>query len=116
MFKLKSRHGGLPRRHGPRFSPGNRAGSGIGQQRLCRVAIRRDLGRQRVHAVELRFGADEGVKGDVDVLAIKVAGKVEEIERKSVVKGKSVSVRVDLGGRRILNKKTRDTNKIQKMR
>src|SRR3546814_4010621 len=81
MFKLKSRHGGLPRRHGPRFSPGNRAGSGIGQQRLCRVAIRRDLGRQRVHAVELRFGADEGVKGDVDVLAIKVAGKVEEMRR-----------------------------------
>src|SRR3546814_3020011 len=77
--KWKSRHGGLPRRHGPRFSPGNRAGSGIGQQRLCRVAIRRDLGRQRVHAVELRFGAAEGVKGDVDVLAIKVAGKVEEM-------------------------------------
>src|SRR3546814_5845128 len=78
MFKLKSRHGGLPRRHGPRSSPGNRAGSGIAQQRLCRVAIRRDLGRQRVHAVELRSGADECVKGDVDVLAIKVAGKVEE--------------------------------------
>src|SRR3546814_13440337 len=29
-----------------------------------------------------------------------------EIDRKSVVSGKSVSVRVDLGGRRILKKKT----------
>src|SRR3546814_20887843 len=31
------------------------------------------------------------------------------IERKSVVKGKSVSVRVDIGGRRIIKKKTKKT-------
>src|SRR3546814_20939059 len=29
----------------------------------------------------------------------------DQLDRKSVVKGKSVSVRVDLGGRRIINKK-----------
>src|SRR3546814_17598552 len=32
------------------------------------------------------------------------------VDRKSVVSGKSVSVRVDLGGRRIINKKTLQTN------
>src|SRR3546814_20069702 len=31
--------------------------------------------------------------------------RLEEIDRKSVVEGKSVSVRVDLGGRRIIKKK-----------
>src|SRR3546814_14529775 len=35
-------------------------------------------------------------------------------DRKSVVKGKSVSVRVDLGGRRILKKKNNQTVKSQK--
>src|SRR3546814_17958827 len=34
-----------------------------------------------------------------------------ELDRKRVVSGKSVSVRVDLGGRRIIKKKTIDTNK-----
>src|SRR3546814_13390922 len=33
---------------------------------------------------------------------------VNSADRKSVVQGKSVSVRVDLGGRRIFNKKKRD--------
>src|SRR3546814_12144904 len=33
-----------------------------------------------------------------------------EADRKSVVKGKSVSVSVDLGGRRILKKNTHNTN------
>src|SRR3546814_13477026 len=33
-------------------------------------------------------------------------------DRKSVVKGKSVSVRVDLGGRRLINKKPNEQNKI----
>src|SRR3546814_16598948 len=35
-----------------------------------------------------------------------VAGVADAIDRKSVVAGKSVSVRVDLGGRRNLKKKT----------
>src|SRR3546814_12308870 len=36
---------------------------------------------------------------------------VRVIDRKSVVSGKSVSVRVDLCGRRIIKKKTKATNK-----
>src|SRR3546814_11702360 len=34
---------------------------------------------------------------------------LDQVDRKSVVKGKSVSVRVDLGGRRIINKQTKQT-------
>src|SRR3546814_15105399 len=50
-----------------------------------------------------------------DVLArIVLRGDVDQIDRKSVVKGKSVSVRVDLGGRRIIKKKKHNTNKITK--
>src|SRR3546814_14026589 len=44
-----------------------------------------------------------------DELAKEMAGRAElerELDRKSVVSGKSVSVRVDLGGRRIIKKKT----------
>src|SRR3546814_12959757 len=37
-------------------------------------------------------------------------------DRKSVVEGKSVSVRVDLGGRRTLNKKKRQINQKKKPR
>src|SRR3546814_17270805 len=37
------------------------------------------------------------------------------IDRKSGVKGKSVSVRVDLGGRRNINKKTKNEIKTQDM-
>src|SRR3546814_12856898 len=37
----------------------------------------------------------------------------EKLDRKSAVSGKSVSVRVDLGGRRILKKKTNTKNKQQ---
>src|SRR3546814_17740218 len=38
----------------------------------------------------------------------------ESQERKSVVQGKSVSVRVDLGGRRIIKKKTKTSNKTKR--
>src|SRR3546814_21012874 len=38
----------------------------------------------------------------------KAAGIHHPSDRKSVVSGKSVSVRVDLGGRRIINKKTEE--------
>src|SRR3546814_18741403 len=41
--------------------------------------------------------------GYVDVMAQHVAQR--PVDRKSVVSGKSVSVRVDLGGRRIIKKK-----------
>src|SRR3546814_17273141 len=43
-------------------------------------------------------------------LGLAVLGEVE-LDRKSVVGGKSVSVRVDLGGRRILKKKKNSNNK-----
>src|SRR3546814_17178390 len=44
--------------------------------------------------------------------SVSGAGKVgmDELDRKSVVSGKSVSVRVDLGGRRIIKKKTKTKN------
>src|SRR3546814_11276879 len=35
-----------------------------------------------------------------------------DVDRKSVVEGKSVSVRVDLGGRRIIKKKKQNKHKI----
>src|SRR3546814_14724697 len=37
--------------------------------------------------------------------AATLRGRVEILDRKSVVSGKSVSVRVDIGGRRIIKKK-----------
>src|SRR3546814_17814442 len=41
---------------------------------------------------------------------LSVWEKVTRLDRKSVVSGKSVSVRVDLGGRRIIKKKTYKSN------
>src|SRR3546814_15049450 len=64
----------------------------------------------------------EGVSGDVDaghdalqVLDVisdadRRKGGAVRVDRKSVVSGKSVSVRVDLGGRRIIKKKKKETN------
>src|SRR3546814_12322699 len=57
---------------------------------------------------------------DKDYLATRVAFTLglrgpamtlQTADRKSVVEGKSVSVRVDLGGRRSIKKKTKDQNK-----
>src|SRR3546814_12820592 len=42
------------------------------------------------------------------------AGQAEVGDRKSVVEGKSVSVRVDLGGRRIIKKKNNNTKQHNK--
>src|SRR3546814_18466715 len=50
----------------------------------------------------------------VDVLQPDVAhigGVKELVARKSVVEGKGVSVRVDIGGRRIIKKKKQDTTR-----
>src|SRR3546814_12079681 len=56
--------------------------------------LRRDLWEERARrAVAIAFAA----------LYLEAGGSRED--RKSVVKGKSVSVRVDLGGRRIIKKK-----------
>src|SRR3546814_10699728 len=48
-------------------------------------------------------------KSKTDEIAINPA--YFAVDRKSVVKGKSVSVRVDIGGRRIINKKKKKTTK-----
>src|SRR3546814_14806103 len=44
--------------------------------------------------------------GEITVLSIVALTVFTLLDRKSVVQGKSVSVRVDLGGRRIIKKKT----------
>src|SRR3546814_18395877 len=46
---------------------------------------------------------------EIERTAERLAGLGQGVDRKSVVSGKSVSVRVDLGGRRTLNKPTRST-------
>src|SRR3546814_11539103 len=51
------------------------------------------VGVEQVEVVELLAGGGEG----------------DGLDRKSVVSGKSVSVRVDLGGRRIIKKKKKTT-------
>src|SRR3546814_13528076 len=61
-------------------------------QRRCAIALRcRDL---RDDLFEYLVNADAGF-----------GGSKHHLDRKSVVKGTSVSVRVDLGGRRIIKKK-----------
>src|SRR3546814_18957059 len=51
--------------------------------------------------------------GDPDRLLLVEAADPKMLDRNSVVKGKSVSVRVDLGGRRIIKKKQHDTQDQQ---
>src|SRR3546814_17214316 len=48
-----------------------------------------------------------GRTGEIDIDAVDLlhSGQLRGRDRKSVVEGKSVSVRVDLGGRRIIKKK-----------
>src|SRR3546814_14467714 len=46
---------------------------------------------------------------DCDHIVV-AAPEIGHVDRKSVVEGKSVSVRVDLGGSRIIKKNRRDTN------
>src|SRR3546814_12401490 len=58
---------------------------------------------------------------DIVSLAVAIAERrqiveqVGELDRKSVVLGKSVSVRVDLGGRRIIKKKKKEENNTTKV-
>src|SRR3546814_20534896 len=80
-------------------------------------------------AFALKVVEDRGQVGDADVQRLRDAGygdeQVMEIlahvalniftnytDRKSVVRGKRVSVRVDLGGRRIIKKKQKQINAI----
>src|SRR3546814_11608777 len=75
------------------------------------VATRGDRGLER-HLPKQR---DAGVGGELlaSALAEEAVGLAvlagEAADRKSVVEGKSVSVRVDLGGRRLIKKKTINT-------
>src|SRR3546814_7416976 len=73
------------------------------------AVIKRQGPRHRGHAAlrgniagiarETQFGTDAG---HIDDRAITALHHMRQRDRKSVVKGKSVSVRVDLGGRRII--------------
>src|SRR3546814_14474945 len=95
---------------------------------LCRCGEDLDLQEGHGHADEAEHRADREVdvarhddehhagRHDADRRALdreveKIARREKEADRKSVVQGKSVSVRVDLGGRRIIKKqKLTETN------
>src|SRR3546814_11531534 len=66
-------------------------------------AARRRLRRWRDHAAGGTLGAGKLTRKERDRLLEKMTGDVAG-DRKSVGEGKSVSVRVDLGGRRTMNK------------
>src|SRR3546814_9756309 len=70
------------------------------------VRLRQLLRRLELASVD-RDGVAQGVGGEVRGKCIRQA----EQDRKSVGEGKSVSVRVDLGGRRIIKKKNRTKTK-----
>src|SRR3546814_13620212 len=95
---------------------------------VCSSDLRQRAGRQRL--ISAMAGASSAVAvlgagswgtalaaliarhGHRTVLWGRDAAIVEAIDRKSVVLGKSVSVRVDLGGRRIITKKKKTTQDI----
>src|SRR3546814_17808366 len=65
----------------------------------CGYRVRPDAARAR--------GPGSGASGTARSEFADGAGGRGALDRKSVVSGKSVSVRVDLGGRRIINKKSK---------
>src|SRR3546814_12892190 len=73
-----------------------------GRARLPAFAERAGLAAGRAGIQPGR--ADTGTTGRLGGAATATGRRAED--RKSVVEGKSVSVRVDLGGRRIMNKQT----------
>src|SRR3546814_18826871 len=79
---------------------GGRGAATRGPHHLCR-AEPRVQGYLCCDLPDLRAGADHRLPG-----AGRAVRKLEA--RKSVVSGKSVSVRVDLGGRRIIKKKKKN--------
>src|SRR3546814_18985398 len=68
------------------------------------VAVRRRVGEGVQRLGVLDHAADE-IEAHVRQAGIAVAGEQRLADRKSVVEGKSVSLRVVLGGRRIIKKK-----------
>src|SRR3546814_12084134 len=74
-------------------------------------AVLADLDRLRLHA-GVRAGTQHDRHCRQQLLGTAVVvrgrgGEADVVDRKSVVEGKSVSVRVDLGGRRYIKKKKR---------
>src|SRR3546814_18055746 len=57
---------------------------------------------------KLVFDCDVGDDAQIAKLFTDLSQTWPRLDRKSVVSGKSVSVRVDLGGRRIIKKKIKD--------
>src|SRR3546814_13283919 len=81
------------------------AGVGVGLEHVPQVAP--VLLPHVAHQVRGQHAVDGAFAG---VLRFKPRARVAvQLDRKSVVKGKSVSVRVDLGGRRSINKKKTKT-------
>src|SRR3546814_17396088 len=62
---------------------------------------------------DLHGGIDPAIESIREIIGLNPVGHLDNLlvgeDRKSVVKGKSVSVRVDLGGRGIITKKTHTT-------
>src|SRR3546814_16629371 len=81
---------------------GGGIGIGLGARGLVGGAISAEVGLFGIGDREIGAGDDVG-PGSGD-------GGESFADRKSVVSGKSVSVRVDLGGRRIITKKRNETH------
>src|SRR3546814_12931279 len=90
---------------------GNQGRAGVGNQRQRLAA-----GHRLQQAAAVAFAGMIVVGGERrgDALgAQQLAGDTGVLDRRSVVTGKSVSVRVDLGGRRIIKKNNISTKKIR---
>src|SRR3546814_17198583 len=94
-----------------------------GSSPLCRAARRLHFGDQaivdflralvrRAFAKPGGIGLERRARRDGAELQPPVDMAADITDRKSVVSGQSVSVRVDLGGRRIINTKTKRTLSI----
>src|SRR3546814_16951525 len=83
------------------------AAVGVGKQYLGRNLLHdavRNVRKQRIRRA-LRAEDKKGILLAVGLDAVLREGAERIVDRKSVVSGKRVSVRVDLGGRRIIQKK-----------
>src|SRR3546814_20156266 len=78
---------------------------------VCSSDLDVDAGERATQKGDLVAHVLHGVAGCLDDADAQLIGDLQQRpgqgDRKSVVSGKSVSVRVDLGGRRIINKKKR---------
>src|SRR3546814_11823061 len=85
------------------------------RQRQVAVGEVPATGQQHVAFAEIDAGAPDvpafdGGFGDGDGIAVGFGVFLDDEDRKSVVEGKGVSVRVDLGGLRIIKKTQRQVN------